>query len=143
MLVTFKVPAIDVLPVVSATVNLLVSHAIPPLAFKAPENVAVSDTLSTSKSVWPSTSNAPLASIFPWNVETPTVIKSPTWLKLAPIPVKYAPASAGPILIPFLAVIIPRDSTFVTSWYCIVPPIDILFATVKLPPMVTLLLALS
>ena len=53
--------------------------------------------------------------MFPWNVETPTVTKSPTWLKLAPIPVKYAPASAGPILIPFLAVIIPRDSTFVTS----------------------------
>ncbi len=30
--VTAKVPAIAVLPVVSATVNLLVSHAIPPFA---------------------------------------------------------------------------------------------------------------
>ena len=37
--VTAKSPAVATLPVVSATVNLLVSQAIPPLAFKAPVNV--------------------------------------------------------------------------------------------------------
>ena len=38
---TVKVPAIAVLPVKSATVNLLLSHLIPPLAFNSPVNVVV------------------------------------------------------------------------------------------------------
>ena len=38
-------------------------------------NVAVSDTFSTSKSVWPSTSSAPFASILPVNVDIPLTAK--------------------------------------------------------------------
>ena len=40
----------------------------------SPAKVAVSDTLRTSKSVCPSTSKFPLASILPVNVETPAIL---------------------------------------------------------------------
>ena len=48
-----------------------------PLATRPAAKVAVSDTLSTSKSVCPSTSKLPLASIFPLNVEIPIISKAP------------------------------------------------------------------
>ena len=42
----------------------------------SPAKVAVSDTLRTSKSVCPSTSKSPLASILEENVDTPDTLKS-------------------------------------------------------------------
>ena len=63
---------------------------------------------------------------------TPATIKSPAGLKVAPTPV------GSPTLIPFLAVISPVESTFVTSSYVRVPPIDklplIVAPTATIPP---------
>ena len=53
----------------------------------------------------PAISTLPLASIAPVNVDTPTANISPSGLSVIPLPT----------LIPFLAVIRPTASTFVTS----------------------------
>ena len=59
--VTSNVPAVDTLPLVSATVNLLVSQAIPPLAFNAAVNVVIPVTSKLlSKVTASSTFNVPL-----------------------------------------------------------------------------------
>ncbi len=64
--VTPNVPAIAVLPVVSATVNLFVSQAMPPLAFNAPVNVVAPVTPNDANVDAPSITTAPETS----NVET-------------------------------------------------------------------------
>ena len=54
---------------------------VPPAAtIFAPRKVAIPDTLTSSSSVWPSTSNAPLASMAPLNLAVPAKVDAPDTL---------------------------------------------------------------
>ena len=81
-----------------------------PLNVAAPLYVETPATLTLSKFVCPSTSKSPFASIAPWNVAVPELT-----------------------LIPLRAVIIPIESTFVTSSYVKTPPTDTLPVAVMFP----------
>ena len=71
--VTDKVPAVATLPEVSATVNLLLSQAIPPLALRAPVKVVAPVTAKVDDNVAASvTSKVPDNSRLP-NAKLPSV----------------------------------------------------------------------